>query len=566
MNKCEHEVWSVVGVAGPFKPGCVVGEPIDDGTECGPRCTCVEGGEIHCKPRCSQFLIPPDLNCSIVPSLEDPCCSVPDCQMELTDPSLFGPLEITEVTRMAHNNTSEVNISHGSNEMLEENNFANNASITMNSDFNEAPDKDSLMIEGDIHATSDDEMIVLNGTEKKQHTNKTSSEGQKPSSERPQKSFTSLNDLLIKHKQLGSLPLNTTRTTVTTSTTTTTSSNSGTTTATTKTPFPNNGMDKGDNILVEDHIGKQELDQEVPHEHNATLMVIVDSEIPEQIGTLPDEESGAPKRNEESTDDKEYFEPSNSTIYDVEYSVDETHLQNNDSGSLLINGTISILPNKVNINEVDPTKAETDFPEPSEHDKSNFFSVTSHGSDRSSISELPESDATSHATNTEDLDPQSQPTYQPEHHVNVSELLDAEYEENLHLPLENSDGLEQPEEYREYLPLNQEASYLQAGQKDEINFTEDNTEHSNQSRHSSRVEASYHVEYSDGSAHSGSPSPNIHEVVSHHSVNGEEPMHGKKSLLESSIKNNQHGQSEGILMLLQTVLGSWKWESLNCFC
>ncbi|XP_050740420.1 uncharacterized protein LOC127010411 isoform X2 [Eriocheir sinensis] len=535
------------GVAGPSKPGCVVGEPFDEGTECGPRCTCLEGGEIHCKPRCPPFNIMPalNLNCSVVQSPEDPCCFVPDCPVELHDPSLFGPLEITEVTQMIHNNKSEINMTHGSSRVPEENHFTNKSFTVMDDDFNDGPDRGSLMREDIIHTTTDNDMVVLNGTGKNQHTNKTSTEGEKPSSERPQKHFTSLNDLLIKHKQLGSLPLNTTRTSTTTSTT---SNNSSTTT--TKTPFPNNGMDEEDKMLIEGHIKTQELSQEVPHEHNATLMVIVDRKIPEKIGTTLEEESGVTNRDEESIAKEEYFEPSNSTTYDVEYSVDETHLQSNDGGSLFVNGTISILPNKVNINEVDSLKSETDLPEPSEHDKSHFFSVSSHGSDKSSISELAESDAaddplSSQAGDAEDPNPRSQATYLPEHHVNISELLNAEYEENLHLPLENSDGLGQPEKDSGYLPLNQEASYLPTGQEDEVNFTEDNSEHSNQSRHSSRVETSYHVEYSDGSAHSGSPSPNIHEVVSHHSVNGEAPMHEKKGVLESSAKNNQHGHIEG---------------------
>lgn len=540
-------------MAGSFKPACVVGELFDEEAVCGPRCTCLEGGEIHCKPRCPQFHIPPDLNCSVVPSPEDPCCSVAECPVELDDSNLSRPLEITEMIKTVHNNESVMNSTHGSSTVPEENKYTSNASAVRYGESNDIPVK--TVTKGFIHTTTNDEIIVLNGTEKNHQSNNASTEGGKPS-ERPQKHFTSLNDLLLKHKQLGSLPLNSTRTAVITSSTATAA------TTTSKTPFDNNDMNE-DKVLVKGNFKTQEVDQDAPHEHNATLMVIVDSKIPEMSSSNPEEESEFTK----SIAENEYFEPSNSTTYGIQYSVDERHLQNNDNGSLLINGTISILPNKVDINEVDSLTSETDLPEP--FDGKIHFSVSSHVSNRTSISELPESDASDYLSSSQPGDkqnPQSPPTSLPEGQINISELLDAEYEENLHLPLENKDNLDQPEEDSGYLPLNQgEVSYLPASQEEGA-LTEDNIKHFNQSSHSSRVETSYHVEYSESSPHSGSPSPDIHEVVSHHLVSGEASMHSKKSHLEPSSKNNQQDQNEGILMQLQTVLGFWKWESLNCLC
>ncbi|KAG0728831.1 hypothetical protein GWK47_031661 [Chionoecetes opilio] len=64
-------------------------------------------------------------------------------------------------------------------------------------------------------------------------------------------------------------------------------------------------------------------------------------------------------------------------------------------------------------------------------------------------SDLPNSDQVdallvSQAGNTEDADSHSNTTYLPNHRVNISETLNPEYEENLHIPLENKGGPEHP--------------------------------------------------------------------------------------------------------------------------
>lgn len=650
LCECEHAVWSVVGVPEPSRLECVEGELIEEETECGSRCTC-QGGQIHCKPRCPQFQLPPDLNCTIITSPEDPCCSIPDCQMMDQDQgTLVVPQEHTETTHVVSDGELEKNSTHEPSSMPDKKNLITNDSMILTDEPDDVPNTDSVMKGEVVHATTDVEKDMINDTEDMQHRNKTSFLEEKPSlSDRPRKHFTSLNDLLAKHKQLGSFPLNTT---------------------TVKTPVPLESSER-DGMLNDTHTRTPEIHLEAPHHHNASLLVLVDGKDPDMINTTVPEDSDVTTTNEES---KTNYETSDT--YDAEYSVDETHLQNNNnSESLLINGTISIFPNKVNVNEVQSSKTDTDLLGTSDDDRSHLFSSSNHGINESHSSNLPESGSpntmlSSQVDDSEDAKSQSPPTYLLDPHLNISEILNAEYTENLHLvPFERKAGSEEPgghlplhheessylptnqehhvniseihnADYEEnlhlplehrgdsehagsdgYLPLHQESSYLPDDQghdvnfseihfadyeenlhlpfehsddfeqpedagylplnhgdrqniptdrKDEWNLTEDDREnfeiphHSNHSTQT-RVETSYHVEYSDGVNHSGSDSPSVHEHVSHHSVRGEPPMNDRMHHLDSPSKNNLHDQSKGILTHLkrQWCLGPWRHESFG---
>ncbi|XP_045125516.1 uncharacterized protein LOC123512922 isoform X3 [Portunus trituberculatus] len=716
------------GVPEPSRLECVEGEIIEEETECGSRCTC-SGGQIHCKPRCPLFQLPPDLNCTIITSPQDPCCSVPDCQVMPLEHDTSAPQEHTEVTLVVSDGMMEMNSTHESSSLPDDKNLTSNDFMTTLTDEpDDVPSTDSVMGEDVAHAATDIEKDMINDTEDILPRNKTSFlEEKSSSSDRPRKHFTSLNDLLTKHKQLGSFPLNTT---------------------TVKTPTLVEGS-KRDGMLNNTHA-------EAPHQHNASLLVLVDGKDTNMINTTEPDDSDIMTTNEESKTD---FETSDT--YDAEYSVDETHLQNNNSESLLINGTISIFPNKVNVNEVKSSKTDGDVLKTSTDDRSHLFSSSSPGINETHSIDLSESDSAdavsaSQVGNSEDPNSKDPPTYLPDHHFNISEILDAElkenlhlvpferkagseepesnghlpfnqeegsyiatdqehhvdigdydYEENLHLPLEHRDGSEQPGsdgylplheeessylpsdqehrvniseihsadydfeenlhlplehrdgseqpgsdvylplheeansylpndqehrvniseihdadyeenlhlpfEHREgheqpgsdgFLPLHQEGSYLPTDQehhvnlsgihsadydyeenlhlpfehrddfeepgdvgflplnheerqslpsdhKDEWNLTEDDREHFETPHHTNhstqtRVETSYHVEYSDGMNHSGSDSPSVHEHVSHHSVRGEPPINDRMHHLDSSSKNNLHDQSKGL--------------------
>ncbi|MPC26355.1 putative epidermal cell surface receptor [Portunus trituberculatus] len=385
------------GVPEPSRLECVEGEIIEEETECGSRCTC-SGGQIHCKPRCPLFQLPPDLNCTIITSPQDPCCSVPDCQVMPLEHDTSAPQEHTEVTLVVSDGMMEMNSTHESSSLPDDKNLtSNDFMMTLTDEPDDVPSTDSVMGEDVAHAATDIEKDMINDTEDILPRNKTSFlEEKSSSSDRPRKHFTSLNDLLTKHKQLGSFPLNTT---------------------TVKTPTLVEGS-KRDGMLNNTHA-------EAPHQHNASLLVLVDGKDTNMINTTEPDDSDIMTTNEESKTD---FETSDT--YDAEYSVDETHLQNNNSESLLINGTISIFPNKVNVNEVKSSKTDGDVLKTSTDDRSHLFSSSSPGINETHSIDLSESDSAdavsaSQVGDSEDPNSKDPPTYLPDHHFNISLAIDA---------------------------------------------------------------------------------------------------------------------------------------------
>ena len=561
--ECEHAVWSVVGMPEPSRLACVEGELFEEETECGRWCTCL-GGQINCKPRCSLFQLPPHLNCSLVPSPEDPCCSMPDCQMNLPEHGVLESQEPTQLTQIEPNEELEMNATHEPTSLPDEKNFVSNESMILTDESNDALNTDVVMKEDAGHLTANIEKHIINDTEQIQYNNKTSVREEKhSSSEGLQKQFTSLNDLLSKHKQLGSFPLNTT---------------------TTKTIELMDGSNKGDE-MDDAHIETPEMNLEAPpHQHSDSLMTTMMSKHNAMMNMADQDHSDVMNTNEESNT---HVETSNSTIHGVEYSVDEARSQNNNSESILINDKLNIFPNKVDVHKVESSKADSDLLKPSDDDdRSHRFSFSGHEINESVSSYLPElgsGDALLPPLigDTQDTNPYTPPTYLPDHHVNISEILNAEYEENLHLPLEGKDGFEETEgggylplnqEGNSYLPTDQEGgnsylptdqeggnSYLPTDQEEEWNFTGDdketlepphNTNHSTQTR----VETSYHVEYSDSVDHSSAHSLNVHEKDSRQSMKGDPPMNERKSHLESTGKNNLHDPSKGILIQLKRII------------
>lgn len=206
-----HQIWSVVGIAevDSSHVGCVAGMQFTEDTECGRQCTCAADGQVICKPRCPHFEVAQFSNttCTLVPNPDDPCCTIPDCLINLSNENVLEKFE-------KPTSNPPVDFEHGMDTMNKTKSAHEDENVVVihkSQDENQESDMSHLVphvVPDDTVSTSEANTEHDNVTESSHPVRNTLIPGEDAASERPWKPFTSLNDLLSKHNQLGSLPHN----------------------------------------------------------------------------------------------------------------------------------------------------------------------------------------------------------------------------------------------------------------------------------------------------------------------------------------------------------------------
>nr|XP_045611187.1 uncharacterized protein LOC123766224 isoform X4 [Procambarus clarkii] len=195
----------------PSHMGCLPGMQFMEETVCGRQCTCQADGQAFCKPRCPHVAIPQHFNtsCTLVPSPDDPCCTVPDCHFDS-----FNHNVLTKSEDVTHNPL--LNFDHkdmtNKNQQQNVNEHENILIMSKPFDGNQKSDNASELIPNkvaNVKLTTESSVKYVNLTENSHLTRNTLVPEEHAASERPLKPFISLNDLLNKHKQLGNIPHNT---------------------------------------------------------------------------------------------------------------------------------------------------------------------------------------------------------------------------------------------------------------------------------------------------------------------------------------------------------------------
>lgn len=172
--------------------GCVVGEQFTEESECGRLCTCLSGGQVLCKPRCPVLETSHRSNCSLVPDPADPCCTLPLCHLEESEPNVLGlpdgTTSLTQPTTIEDKETKEP----------EENlDTEKKPSSSPKPHLTSVADDTKLIKESKIPT------LQSNVSNISSH-NKTYLSTEEPLT--VEKPFTSLNDLLTRHNQLSGFP------------------------------------------------------------------------------------------------------------------------------------------------------------------------------------------------------------------------------------------------------------------------------------------------------------------------------------------------------------------------
>ncbi|KAG7160158.1 epidermal cell surface receptor-like [Homarus americanus] len=197
---------------GPAHLGCVAGMQFMEETECGRQCMCQANGQVTCKPRCPRVEVPQDsiTSCTLVPSPDDPCCTVPDCLLNLFNHNvLLNSENLTNNPRVNFNTGSMDHINQPNNAHEHENVLMMSKPKDGNQDSSRI--SQSILVEAtdDAKPTSETRDKHVNITDSHHPAKNTLIPEDQVASGRPLKSFISLNDLLNKHNQLGSVPHNT---------------------------------------------------------------------------------------------------------------------------------------------------------------------------------------------------------------------------------------------------------------------------------------------------------------------------------------------------------------------
>ncbi|XP_069952255.1 uncharacterized protein sas isoform X11 [Cherax quadricarinatus] len=194
----------------PSHVGCLPGMQFMEEIECGRHCTCQADGQAICKPRCPDVEIPPHFNtsCMLVPSPDDPCCTVPDCHFNSFNHNIlhkFGDVTDNPPVEFGHSalsNTKQKNTNEHENVLIMNKPFDRNQEFDNVSSLN-PPDV------VDVRSSTESHPKHTTVTENSHLVRNTLIPEDQAASDRSWKPFISLNDLLNKHNQLGNIPQDT---------------------------------------------------------------------------------------------------------------------------------------------------------------------------------------------------------------------------------------------------------------------------------------------------------------------------------------------------------------------
>ncbi|XP_071522975.1 uncharacterized protein sas isoform X2 [Panulirus ornatus] len=444
--------------------GCVAGMEFTEDTECGRHCMCEADGQVICKPRCPHYEVAQLSNttCTLVPNPDDPCCTIPDCLMNLfsdnviekfanftNDPSVDFEHSVGTMnkTNSAHEDESSV-IMHKSQDR-------NHGSDMFHLVPHRAPD-DTIFI-SETHAEQD------NVTESSHPVRNTLIPGEDVASERPWKSFTSLNDLLSKHNQLGTFPHGP---------------------STTSTPKQDRNSDISKNLTKEAFPNLPDnLNHLTASQQNTSLlsaMDVKDTEVTETVREISTPLQSIPRKNSESlaeTEDHDSFHLPG--VETEEYSNTSSLLLSNGNFTYQPNdneeGTPLYLPTNIGENEVSlsPHRNESphstlfddyqlDLSTPSDEIKSNI-SLGLQGND--SVVESPDFTKVELSQGSAILLNDS--AHLPYQHSNDSSPFLIDYKENAHLPIEDREGSYLPIENSENISFTHKKDISPPNEKEE---------------------------------------------------------------------------------------------------
>lgn len=175
-------------------------------TECGRLCTCHGDGQVTCKPRCPHIQMPqhPNTSCTLRTNPDDLCCTVPHCLptennhsvQEFETDGFSNDTEKYIITTDNMETTSKVPVNE--NENVPTRKFENE-----NSNSDKLSHFISVAVKDNNQYSSETVGQYFDNTEVHNPTRNTSIVQEHSSLQNQRQPFTSLNELLSKHKQLG---------------------------------------------------------------------------------------------------------------------------------------------------------------------------------------------------------------------------------------------------------------------------------------------------------------------------------------------------------------------------